>query len=145
MKIFSQFFSWFLLKLGRLFLLRIKMLLHLFIFTEKRHFAVPLEENKTFFCEKNREFVDSEFVKMGYKLAKRINFNPMWWIPHTSRACAAFWFFRDFCLVTFWERIPNQLELAKNRYILVSKVCRASEFLNRNSGVESSISNWMTL
>ena len=37
-------FSCFLLKLGRIFLLRSKMLLKLFIFT-KRHFLAPLKEN----------------------------------------------------------------------------------------------------
>ena len=59
---FSQFFSCFLLKQGRIFLLRSKMLLKLFIL-KNRHFPGPLRENKTFFVNKIRGFVDSEFVK----------------------------------------------------------------------------------
>ena len=39
-----------------------KMLLKLFIYKKKkRHFAVPLIENKTFFVQKIRGFVDSKF------------------------------------------------------------------------------------
>jgi len=49
---FSQNFSCFLLKQGTIFLLRSKMLLKLFIFTKKRHFAAPSKENKTCFLKK---------------------------------------------------------------------------------------------
>ena len=63
-ELFSRNFSGFLLKKGRIFLLRSKMLLKLFIFTKKRHFAAPLKESKTFFVKKNSGFVDSEFVQL---------------------------------------------------------------------------------
>ena len=53
------------------------MLLKLFIFTQ-RHFADPLNENKTFFVKKKiRGFVDSEFVKICHEqvICPRIKIN----------------------------------------------------------------------
>ena len=63
---FFHNFSCFILKQGRIFLLKSKTLLKLFIFTQKRHFAAPLKENKTFFMKKFVN-VNSEFVKICHE------------------------------------------------------------------------------
>ena len=62
--------SYFLLKQGRIFLLRLKIFLKLFIFTKKD----TLKENKTFFVKKNRSFGIRENVS-------RTSFKSIWDLP----------------------------------------------------------------
>ena len=68
---FSPIFLFFFQKRGRFYLLRLKMLLELFIFTQ----------NKTFFVNKIRGFVDSEFVKtchephLSFKIVKKKSYS----------------------------------------------------------------------
>ena len=37
------------------------------LFSQKRHFAAPLKENKTFFVKKIRAFEGSEFAKICHE------------------------------------------------------------------------------
>ena len=110
----SQNFSCFLLKQGRILLLRSKL------FHTKRHFAAPLKENKTFFVKK---IVDSEFVKICHE--------------------QVIWFYLNFwsCIKNIWDmvlRIPNfkfrtfRLLWRKNKqnfFWLVKKVSKNWEFM----------------
>ena len=59
-EIFSRNFSCFLLKQGIIFLLKSKLLLKLFIFTKKIHFAAALKEKKNKIEKKNCGFIYSE-------------------------------------------------------------------------------------
>ena len=59
----SQNFSSFVLKQGRIFVLRYKNVAKTVCFLIEIHSAAPLKENKTFSVKKIRGFVDSKFVK----------------------------------------------------------------------------------
>ena len=73
----------FLLKQARIFLLRSKMLLILFVFT-KRYFAAPFKEDKTFFVKRLRGnsylFRNNVFVRIRGTLKSQQNFcrNYLW-------------------------------------------------------------------
>jgi hypothetical protein len=66
----SQIFSYFLLKQGRILLLRSKIFISNYLFSQKRQFAAPLKVTRKFSGKKN---IDSEFVKTCHEQVNREN------------------------------------------------------------------------